>query len=554
MSKLATEEQQQQEYYRDARFSKQYDGIWQSVGKCVFCDLRDKYIFFEENGIALTITLYAYIDGHMMIVPRRHITSAKELTVSEWQTIRKCLYIAKKLIKQVHHIEGMQLVQKDGAVAQSTVEHIHFHAIPFDAADLCTWNYRKLDYTPLENATLYRQAEKTIRQLSRKFDAKYAHSAVATTSQLPETDAVDANLSKPTPPNEDINTYVFRWSDLAFGDKKPINRLNATFLAAPRELSKRRFTEIVKQFLPTNNLVVGIADEDYILGFENQAQFKTLRLPAIKAIVDKVNSSASRHKIYVLHYSQRDLPYLADKLRFREILFVNGSWKLMFHIQPIYYKLTAQQTPFQLISPFCDEAEAKDFYQRTDPVITSELDRKLTAQPVWSEYQLLTLVEAVASQSYDYSFQTGAILAQKILTAKPAESRPDNTNKASNQSNQPATYRIMSTGFNRVVPFPTYALHHGASREKYFSPPNDLNHYDAIHAEVDLVIQAQKQGIDLEQTSLFINLLPCPNCAMMLAETNIHEIVYRIDHSDGYALNVLEQAGKTVRRLVNKSV
>jgi ADP-ribose pyrophosphatase YjhB (NUDIX family) len=98
---LSPEEQKKQEYYRDARFTKQYDGIWKSVGKCVFCDLREKYIFFEENGVVMTVSLFAYIDGHFMIMPRRHIRSPKELTQIEWDTIRKFFYMAKKLIRDV---------------------------------------------------------------------------------------------------------------------------------------------------------------------------------------------------------------------------------------------------------------------------------------------------------------------------------------------------------------------------------------------------------------------------------------------------------------------
>ncbi|HEV7453952.1 MAG TPA: NUDIX domain-containing protein [Candidatus Saccharimonadales bacterium] len=172
--KLTPEEQKKQEYYRDARFTKQYDSIWQSVGKCVFCDLRDKYIFFEENGIVMTVSLYAYIDGHFMIVPRRHIKSPKELTQLEWDTIRKFFYIAKKLVRDVHGIKGMQLVQKDGSDAQSTVDqHLHFHCIPFDAPDLCEWNYRELKFTPIENAEKYRAAKKKIISLDKKFDEKY---------------------------------------------------------------------------------------------------------------------------------------------------------------------------------------------------------------------------------------------------------------------------------------------------------------------------------------------------------------------------------------------
>nr|AIA13646.1 NUDIX domain protein [uncultured bacterium] len=176
--KLTPEERKKQEHYRDARFTKQYDSIWQSVGKCVFCDLRDKYIFFEENGIVMTISLYAYIDGHFMIVPRRHIRSPKELTQLEWDTIRKFFYIAKKLIREVYDIKGMQLVQKDGSEAQSTVDqHLHFHCIPFDAPDLCEWNYRKLQFTPLENAERYRQAKKKIVSLDKKFDSKYKNTS-----------------------------------------------------------------------------------------------------------------------------------------------------------------------------------------------------------------------------------------------------------------------------------------------------------------------------------------------------------------------------------------
>lgn len=167
------DEQKKQIMYRDARLTKQYDAIWQSVGKCVFCDLHEKYIFFEENGIVLTINLHAYIDGHFLIVPRRHITSAKEFTQVEWDTVRKFTYIAKKIIRDVHGIKGMQLVQKDGANAQSTVDHIHYHCIPFDSPDLCTWNYRKLSYTPLENVGLYRQASKRLIAHTKKFDAKY---------------------------------------------------------------------------------------------------------------------------------------------------------------------------------------------------------------------------------------------------------------------------------------------------------------------------------------------------------------------------------------------
>lgn len=173
---LTPEEQQKQEYYRDARTGGYYGKIWTSVGKCVFCDLRDKYIIHEENGMVLTVALFAYIDGNLMIVPRRHVKSVKELTEAEWETARKLMYIAKKIIRKVHGIKGLQYILRDGGIeAQSTVsDHLHIHIIPFDAPDLSVWNYRKLKYTPLENAELLRAEQKTIHKLSKKFEEKYA--------------------------------------------------------------------------------------------------------------------------------------------------------------------------------------------------------------------------------------------------------------------------------------------------------------------------------------------------------------------------------------------
>lgn len=172
-------EQKKQEYYRDARTGGYYGDIWTTVGKCVFCDLRNKYIVMEENGMVMTVALYAYIDGNLMIVPRRHVKSVKELTSEEWETARKMMYIAKKLIRKVHGIKGLQYIIRDGGIeAQSTVsDHLHIHIIPFDAADLSVWNYRTLQYTPLENAELFRAQHKKIAELSKRYKEKYQDTA-----------------------------------------------------------------------------------------------------------------------------------------------------------------------------------------------------------------------------------------------------------------------------------------------------------------------------------------------------------------------------------------
>lgn len=165
--------QKKQESYRDARITGEYDSIWQSVGRCAFCHLNNDYVIYEENGVVLTIALYAYIDGHTMIIPRRHVQSVKELTPIEWETMRKLMYIAKKMIRKSYGVKGMQIIQKDGSDAQSTVEHLHFHCIPFDSPDLTKWNYRKLANTPVENTKLFTDKKADIQKLAKRFERKY---------------------------------------------------------------------------------------------------------------------------------------------------------------------------------------------------------------------------------------------------------------------------------------------------------------------------------------------------------------------------------------------
>jgi len=318
--------------------------------------------------------------------------------------------------------------------------------------------------------------------------------------------------------------YDFDWNELAFASKKPLKELKATFIAAPRELSKPRFKQLVKELLPSGNLLLGIAKEDYVLGFEDQPQFKTLRQKEVQKIINSVNQSKSQHKIYTLHYFQRELVPIVSKIACKRVVFINGSWQYTFHNSAIFYELTSLQIPFKLVSAFVDETDAKAYEKKVKSAFPPAKNTKST----FVEAGLLDIADTTAKRSFDYSFQTGAVLAKKAGRS----------------------YRLLATSYNKVVPFETYAMLYGASREVNFSPPHDLNHYDTVHAEVELILMALRDRIDLAGTSLFINLLPCPTCARMLCDTAIAEVVYRNDHSDGYAVKLLEKAGKKVRRVV----
>lgn len=315
----------------------------------------------------------------------------------------------------------------------------------------------------------------------------------------------------------------FDWAELAFDSKKPLRELQAIFLAAPREISTKRFIEIVKAYLPKANVVIGIAKEPYVLGLEERPQFAMLRAEAIQAIVAKVNAASPKHKLYTLHYSQRDAAYMYEKIPFKEVLLINGSWYHGFHHRPEYYVLVRMGIPFTKLSPFSSEREARVYAEEV-------AFPKLPSSGTFNEAEMMDLAEQAAQRSYDYAgLQTGGVIGRK----------------------KGAKYELLATGHNRIVPYETYAMHAGSEREQHFSPVNDLNYYDTIHYEVALLLASLRNGIDVSGAAIFETVLSCPHCARMLAASNIAEVVYREDHSSGYAVKMLEMAGKKVRRLVS---
>ncbi len=100
----------------------------------------------------------------------------------------------------------------------------------------------------------------------------------------------------------------------------------------------------------------------------------------------------------------------------------------------------------------------------------------------FSDQELMKLAERAAQHSFDWTFQTGAVLARDGV--------------------------LLAAAHNRVVPYETFSFHHGASKEKQLAPLQDLNYFDTNHAEVELILQAlEKKSIWLGQAYILIS---CP--------------------------------------------
>lgn len=305
------------------------------------------------------------------------------------------------------------------------------------------------------------------------------------------------------------------WGDFSDGDKQFFRGLKATFVLAPREMSQERVVQIVKSTLSKGPVLFGIAVEKYVNGFEGQRQFRTLDTTYVMQLAEKIALSSIPKKLYVLKYPQSEVNEVIRALRPRKAVVVRGSYLYAFHLSSTYALLEKRGIPFEYSSPFVDETEALRYLSEND-------NAKELLPTEGTKEEMFDGVRLISKQSYDYSFQTGVVLAEKIR----------------------GKYRLIDAACNEVVPFQTYALHYGNAREiHHVEHQGNATHYDTIHAEMNLLVRSMQQQNDFKGKSLFINTMPCPNCARTLSKTGLKEVFYQNEHSSGYAKKLLERSG-----------
>lgn len=135
----------------NARSKGKYDEIWKNTGKCVFCDLREKYVIAENNHSVLTVNLFPYVDGTLLVLPKRHIEDIRDLNSNEWCSIQEMLNLGIEKLEKILNVKRIFFYNKNGLKSGGTVAHIHFLIIPF-ADDVIKINPKEITLPPLQLA------------------------------------------------------------------------------------------------------------------------------------------------------------------------------------------------------------------------------------------------------------------------------------------------------------------------------------------------------------------------------------------------------------------
>ncbi len=120
--------------------SKYIESFTNSVQKegCIFCEMTsldpdsDDNLVVEQNELSFTVmNLYPYNNGHLMVVPRRHLSKISELNDSEILECWNRLQELEKHLTSIFKPDGFNIGLNLGRVSGAGVDdHIHFHIVP----------------------------------------------------------------------------------------------------------------------------------------------------------------------------------------------------------------------------------------------------------------------------------------------------------------------------------------------------------------------------------------------------------------------------------------
>lgn len=98
--------------------------------ECMFCGLTETDILVENEMALAFFDRFPVNEGHVLIIPKRHLVSLFDATLEEVISIWKLLEEVTEELNKRFHPDGYNVGVNVGAAAGQTVFHMHIHVIP----------------------------------------------------------------------------------------------------------------------------------------------------------------------------------------------------------------------------------------------------------------------------------------------------------------------------------------------------------------------------------------------------------------------------------------
>ena len=110
-------------------------GASAGVAGCIFCDVfepgREELVLVRGRTAYVILNLYPYNNGHLMIVPVRHVATLEATTADEQAELMRFTRLAEMALNEAYSPHGINVGMNLGRAAGAGVaDHLHVHLVP----------------------------------------------------------------------------------------------------------------------------------------------------------------------------------------------------------------------------------------------------------------------------------------------------------------------------------------------------------------------------------------------------------------------------------------
>ena len=109
---------------------------------CIMCAIKDdnpdviSLKIYSEDLLFISLNLYPYNPGHLMVIPTRHVENFQDLKEIERNRLFEVVIMCQNMLQDLFHPIGFNVGYNQGKNSGASVNHIHVHVVPRYQAEL----------------------------------------------------------------------------------------------------------------------------------------------------------------------------------------------------------------------------------------------------------------------------------------------------------------------------------------------------------------------------------------------------------------------------------
>ncbi|MCX7919703.1 MAG: HIT domain-containing protein [bacterium] len=103
---------------------------------CILCGILNNapdvvnLTIYKSKLFSVSLNLYPYNPGHVMLFPNRHIVDPRELTIKEVNELYKIQNLTMDVLEEIYNPRGFTIGFNVREASGASIEHLHLHIVP----------------------------------------------------------------------------------------------------------------------------------------------------------------------------------------------------------------------------------------------------------------------------------------------------------------------------------------------------------------------------------------------------------------------------------------